>query len=163
MPSAQSAERVPTVSKASESPKEKTASGLRVTIGTLSVDGGGASFECKIKVRRENTTIYKTQQIKGSATHEWNESFTLDREVALKCKMLEFVPVWTRPGPAAKCTLVVGDLDLGGEAGGGSVSLPLQGSGVSGRLTVQYAVVADGSNAIDTSRRRGFSFLGMGR
>lgn len=138
-----------------------TAAAIRITIFEMQIEGSGGSSvrveDCRIKVKREGQTIYKTRTIK-QGPFRWNESFSLDPDAIDPQASFSIIPVWLH-SPELSTTLTLADIDLsGGQEQRIELSLQTVGS-ISGRLVLLCGLSMDNTNLVDSHRRRRFSLF----
>jgi Ca2+-dependent lipid-binding protein len=136
----------------------QTAAGLRITLVELLFDGDHEVFELKLKVRRDDQTIFKTRAIKGSE-YRWNESFTVDADVITQHHVYQLLVVGSKK--QFEFTLDLSTLDLKGTAENELVMPIMDTADLPGKLIVRYTLTNDTHSLISDNHKRRFSFLGM--
>lgn len=132
-----------------------SAAGIKMTIVELIVNEKYVRDleECKIKVRFDGHSIYKTRVIQDSP-YKWNESFTMTPEFIKK--KITVIPVWSLDAEE-EITIDISQLDFKEEPAEKELILSMR----EGRLIIKYGLTMDTQNMVDLSKRRRFSLLGM--
>lgn len=135
-----------------------TASGLKITIAELELPPGPRGpGECKVKVRRDTRTLFKTREIKH-APYRWNESFTIDSESVSGESVLTLLI--SLEGQELECTIKPRELASDLESGEMEKQRKISCGGSGGlRLVLRYAFTMDTANMLDHSKKRRFSFF----
>ncbi|PJF19427.1 Tcb1p [Paramicrosporidium saccamoebae] len=125
----------------------ESAAGVKITIVGLEIHEPIDAFDCKVKIRNGNRTIFKTRGIKNTE-HRWNESFTIEPE---NMRDLHVVLTWDQhPTDIPLRIANVPDSEQ-------HLELPL--TGINGKLILKYSATMDTQHLVDTKHRRRFSFL----
>lgn len=134
------------------------ASGLKITIVKLELPADlKASGDCKIKVRRNNRTLFKTREIKH-APYRWNESFTIDSSSVDVEASLTLIASWA--GQDLDCEVKLYQLASELEERESEMERKLScGSSGEFRLIIRYTFTMDTGHMLDQAKKRRFSLF----